>query len=118
MRNGPRPKSEPTSLDDDIESIRADIERLRVEHEQASREADIERRRVENEQVRREAAEFWGAYRERPLAQCESILGLNKGFTPAELKQAYKRASLRVHPDKGGSSEAFRTVKKAYEHLK
>jgi tryptophan 2,3-dioxygenase len=118
MRNGPKPKPEPTSLDDDIERIRADIERLRVENEQANREADIE-------QIRREAAEFWEAYREReriwnerPLAQYETVLGLNKGFTSAELKKAYKRAALRAHPDKGGSTEAFRSVHEAYEYLK
>ena len=101
MRNGPRPKPEPTRLDDDIESIRADIERLRVENEQVRREWERER--------------IWN---ERPVNQYETVLGLNKGFTSAELKQAYKRAALRAHPDKGGSNEAFRAVKDAYEYLK
>jgi curved DNA-binding protein CbpA len=37
--------------------------------------------------------------------------------TPERLKAAYKRASLRAHPDKGGSKEDFDAVNKAYRYV-
>jgi len=40
-----------------------------------------------------------------------------KNPTPAELKSAYRNASLRAHPDRGGNSAGFAIVKDAYETL-
>ena len=45
------------------------------------------------------------------------ILGLTPGVSEAEVKHAYRRLCLVVHPDRGGSSEAFIRVNNAYEIL-
>lgn len=49
-----------------------------------------------------------------------SLLGIaddELAVTPERLKAAYKRASLRAHPDKGGSKEDFDAVNKAYRYV-
>ena len=53
------------------------------------------------------------------FSQCLSILGLQEEVALDEksLKEAYKQASLRSHPDKGGSEEAFDRVTRAYAYL-
>jgi curved DNA-binding protein CbpA len=50
---------------------------------------------------------------------CLEILGLQEDviLTEAELKAAYKKAAIKVHPDKGGSEEMFQAVTKAYTYL-
>ncbi len=35
--------------------------------------------------------------------QALKMLGLKAGFTPEELKNAYKKAAMKAHPDRGGS---------------
>lgn len=45
------------------------------------------------------------------------VLGLKKNATDKQIKDAFKKMSKKVHPDKGGSDEAFIEVKKAYEIL-
>ena len=46
------------------------------------------------------------------------IFGLDwTTFTLADLKKAYRRVSLLVHPDHGGSDELFNTVNECYKHL-
>lgn len=47
-----------------------------------------------------------------------ALLGLEQGFTPEDLKRAYRRAAHNSHPDKGGNAERFKQVKDAYEFLK
>lgn len=48
-----------------------------------------------------------------------STLGLRAGgFDSSDLKAAFRREALRVHSDKGGSDEAFRKLKHAYNRLK
>lgn len=44
-------------------------------------------------------------------------LGLSEGATALEIKAAFRRRALAVHPDKGGSAEAFREVLVAFEAL-
>lgn len=44
-------------------------------------------------------------------------LGINRDATEAEIKKAYRRASMQAHPDKGGSKEAFIAVSEAYQVL-
>ena len=100
-----------------FERVMADYERLKAEHEHV---------RTENERIRAEndaeCERIRKASRERIWAACEcpymAILGLVAGYTARELKIAYKRASLRTHPDKGGSDAAFRATNEAYEYLK
>ena len=49
-----------------------------------------------------------------------ALLGIDENdeaITHEKLKAGYKRASLRAHPDKGGSKEAFDEVRKAYTYV-
>ena len=47
------------------------------------------------------------------------LLGLSEeeGLTHERLRTAYKRASIRAHPDKGGSEAAFDAVRRAYQYV-
>ena len=53
------------------------------------------------------------------FSQCLQILGLEEEVALNEeaLKAAYKKASFRAHPDKGGSEQAFDQVTRAYAYL-
>ena len=53
------------------------------------------------------------------FSQCLQILDLSEEIALNEkiLKDAYKKASIRSHPDKGGSEEAFDSVTRAYAYL-
>jgi hypothetical protein len=44
-------------------------------------------------------------------------IGPDDTITQERLRAAYKRASLRAHPDKGGSKEAFDEVNRAYKYV-
>jgi len=48
-----------------------------------------------------------------------TLLGINEedGITAEKLKAGYRAASLRAHPDKGGSKEAFDEVVRAYKYV-
>ncbi|CAE8651006.1 unnamed protein product, partial [Polarella glacialis] len=45
------------------------------------------------------------------------VLGCEQGALFAELRACFKRRALSVHPDKGGSKEAFQQVLAAFETL-
>ena len=47
------------------------------------------------------------------------LLGLSEeeGLSHERLRTAYKRASIRAHPDKGGSEAAFDAVRRAYQYV-
>ena len=47
------------------------------------------------------------------------LLGIedSETLTAERLRAGYKRASLRAHPDKGGSKEAFDEVRRAYQYV-
>lgn len=51
--------------------------------------------------------------------ECLALLGISEEeqLTYERLKQGYKRASLRAHPDKGGSKEAFDAVRQAFNYV-
>jgi DnaJ-class molecular chaperone len=46
------------------------------------------------------------------------ILGLSYGASLDDIKKAYKRLSLKYHPDKSGSSDMFIKVNEAYQILR
>lgn len=45
------------------------------------------------------------------------ILDLKRECDAKEIKKAYRQASLKAHPDKGGSDELFQMVNEAYTIL-
>lgn len=45
------------------------------------------------------------------------VLGVQPEATDDEIRAAYKRAAMKHHPDRGGSSEAFQAVQDAYAAL-
>lgn len=45
------------------------------------------------------------------------LLGVSPNATQAEIKKAFKFRSQKMHPDKGGSEEAYAEVRKAYKIL-
>jgi len=51
--------------------------------------------------------------------QCLQVLGFtdDQSLTEDLLKVAYKRAAIRVHPDKGGTEQQFEAVTRAYAYL-
>jgi curved DNA-binding protein CbpA len=53
------------------------------------------------------------------FSQCLQILGLEEevALNESALKIAYKKASMKAHPDKGGSEQAFDQVTRAYAYL-
>ena len=44
-----------------------------------------------------------------------SILGIPPGSTEQEIKSAFRKKALKVHPDVGGSDEAFKELYAAFE---
>jgi preprotein translocase subunit Sec63 len=53
------------------------------------------------------------------ISQAADILGMEPGSIADEatVKQAYRRAAQKYHPDKGGSTEMMQTVNEAYNIL-
>ena len=53
------------------------------------------------------------------FSSCLEVLGIQEevALTEEALKKAYKRASLKAHPDKGGSEEQFEAVTRAFAYL-
>ncbi len=60
------------------------------------------------------------APREPPAGQGATpwtLLGLQPGATPADIKRAFRKRALETHPDRGGDAAVFRAVRHAYERL-
>lgn len=45
------------------------------------------------------------------------ILNIQRGASEQDIKKAYRKMSLKHHPDRGGSAEEFQKVNRAYEIL-
>ena len=50
-------------------------------------------------------------------SEAREILGVSATASEHDVKQAFRRLALVVHPDRGGSSEAFIQINEAYEFL-
>jgi curved DNA-binding protein len=46
-----------------------------------------------------------------------SILGVPKNASKEDIRKAYKKQSMKHHPDRGGSEEEFKKVNEAYQNL-
>ena len=46
------------------------------------------------------------------------LLGVNRSASQEELKKAYKKQSMKHHPDRGGDEEKFKEINEAYATLK
>jgi len=49
--------------------------------------------------------------------RCYEVLGILRSATALEVRHAYRRRCLEVHPDKGGEGTAFLSVAEAFETL-
>ncbi|ODT87343.1 DnaJ domain-containing protein [Phenylobacterium sp. SCN 70-31] len=54
---------------------------------------------------------------EMSLKDAREVLGVSSASTPAEIRQAYREAAKRAHPDAGGDERAFRQIVEAYRRL-
>jgi molecular chaperone DnaJ len=55
------------------------------------------------------------------LSDCYQILGIQKGASQKEIKNAYRRLSLKYHPDRnkdGLGAEKFKQITEAYQLLR
>lgn len=46
-----------------------------------------------------------------------STLGVNRGATADEIKQAYRKLAMKHHPDRGGDPNKFKEIQNAYDTL-
>lgn len=54
---------------------------------------------------------------EMTLKHAREVLGVSADATPAEVRQAFREAAKRAHPDAGGDEGAFRQVVAAFHRL-
>jgi len=49
-------------------------------------------------------------------SNCYLVLGINPPSDLAEIKKAFRRQALKLHPDQGGNEQAFLELKEAFEY--
>ena len=54
---------------------------------------------------------------DRPELDPHEVLGVAKGCSADDLRDAFRRQTKKHHPDSGGDAWAFRLLNKAYEIL-
>tara|TARA_Y100001973_G_C5200518_1_gene337285 strand:+ start:2397 stop:2846 length:450 start_codon:yes stop_codon:yes gene_type:complete len=63
----------------------------------------------------------WDLAEEDPISFSEdypyNVFGLKKSASNEDMKKAYRKEILKSHPDKGGSNEAFRKIRQAWEYF-
>jgi len=53
----------------------------------------------------------------RAELRCYEVLGIMRSATATDIRHAYRRKALQLHPDKGGGTRAFLSVAEAFEAL-
>lgn len=51
------------------------------------------------------------------MSRLYDLLGVKPEASPEEIRRAYRRLALKLHPDRGGDSKAFQELSNAYEVL-
>ena len=51
------------------------------------------------------------------MSSAHDTLGVPSTATSEEIKAAYRRLAMKLHPDRGGTHEEFKALQEAYEHL-
>ena len=57
----------------------------------------------------------------KSMDECREILGVNSNSTPKEIKQAYRKLSLKYHPDRNSDfndGKKFKEISDSYQLLK
>ena len=91
----------------------------RAHHEKNYGDHGRHRGHQRSQQQRRDRTEQ-PQYDDNVMSRAEALLtlGLQEGFSQAELKARYRKLIMQVHPDRGGSDALFQRVQTAYEILR
>ncbi|KAJ8598576.1 hypothetical protein CTAYLR_001695 [Chrysophaeum taylorii] len=55
--------------------------------------------------------------RKIPISEAAKVLGVDRECSLDDLQKAYRRESLKAHPDRGGTTEAFARVADAFQAM-
>ena len=119
-------QSQKASIEDELNEKVDTSSRYYQQKEEEIRRQEEELRRKQAEFNRNNAQENAKQSVNESIAEAMKILGLKTGFTAHELKKAYKRESMKYHPDRGGNNPEhikklmelkFKEVAMAYELL-
>lgn len=103
----------------DLETLGNSFSRNELEAERQYQLEEKKRRQAFLEEQRKRRIKFESEMSKFNQGSVDSlkILGLNQNYKMEDLRKAYKKLAYQSHPDRGGSSERFEIVTKAYLHL-
>jgi DnaJ-domain-containing protein 1 len=119
-------QSQKASIENELNKKVDKTSRYYQQKEEEIRRQEEELRRKKAEFNRNNAQENAKKSVNESIAEAMKILGLKTGFTTHELKKAYKRESMKYHPDRGGKNPEhikklmelkFKEVASAYNFL-
>lgn len=99
-------------------------EEFKKSTEKRRKQYEEERQRKNKEHTRRFFKSFfgWDIPPEDPISFSEdypyNVFGLKKSASNEDMKREYRKAVLKAHPDRGGTNEAFRKIREAWEYFK
>eukprot|EP01031_Cornospumella_fuschlensis_P026409 gene26409-31911_t len=98
-----------------VQKAHVDAMLLAAERERENKARMARMRKDKAEQRKSQAREKLDEHRADINAY--ATLGVSRNASEADIKAAYRKQSLKYHPDKGGSHEKFLSVKNAYDSL-
>ena len=101
-------------------------EALKIRLEREKREREARNQEYNDRKARDFWSRFFGGYFAKDTEDTEqlapdypfSVDGLKKSASNEDMKREYRKSILKAHPDRGGSNEAFRRVREAWEYFK